>query len=320
MKRGILFPPCGFQYVGMGKELYDEYRTVQEYFEEAIECSSINFIKLCFAASEVDMSSWEQGPFALLLVEFLSSGLLRHDGVHYDVVVGWDMVSWYGAVHAARAITLPDGLYIIRKWTESFQGLAEERGYGTVTIDGSRASTDAMVMTLCGQASERGFLLGVIVVSPTDIVVGGDSAGLLYIEEILQREEISFKHHDGITCTGVALPEDRAAQVQQYLEKIDFIEPQCPVIDPHTGDMLETAEQLRSCARDLIVRPIRQDRMVRALQQVPEILCSIPSARFLTALKTIVPPSAQLWTMETKADYEALRQAWGMVAAAEGNN
>lgn len=311
MKCGLIFPLCGSQYVGMGKELYDTHRIVQEYFEEAIECSSINFIKLCFAASEVDMSSWEQGPLALLLAQFVSSGLLRQDNVPYDVAAGFDVVGWYGAVHAARAITLPDGLYFIRKWIESAQGMREESGYGTLFIDGTRPSTDAMVTTLSDQARERGFLLRIASVSPMRIIVGGDAAGLQYIEEILQRESIPFEHYDGIACSGVALSEERATHLQQYLEKIDFGEPQCPVIDPLTGDAVTTAAELRACAREIIARPLRVDHALRTLQQVPDLLCSIPSLRTFEQMQALVP-HAKLWPMDTQADYEALRRTFAV--------
>lgn len=307
MKRSMVFPQCGSQYVGMGKELYDNYRVVQEYFEEAIECTNLNFIKLCFAASETDMNSLEQGPLALLLVEFSSSALVQSAHISYDSAVGWDMVSWYASVHAARAVTLPDGLYIIKKWIDSANGLREERAYGTLTIDGSRPSTDAMVTTLCDQALERNFFLRVIAISTTQIIVGGDGEGLVYLQEILQREEIAFEQHDGIECIGVALPHDRAQQVQQYLEKIDFTEPQCPVMNPLTGDMLTTAEELRTCAREMLVRPLRHDRIIRALQTIPELICAIPATRSLDALKKDTP-DARWWSMDMQADYEAMLQ------------
>ena len=46
MKIALLFPGYGSQFVGMGKELYDEYRIVQEYFEEASNCLNNNFVNI----------------------------------------------------------------------------------------------------------------------------------------------------------------------------------------------------------------------------------------------------------------------------------
>lgn len=36
MKIGMLFPGYGSQFVGMAKELYDDSRTIQEYFEKLL--------------------------------------------------------------------------------------------------------------------------------------------------------------------------------------------------------------------------------------------------------------------------------------------
>ena len=44
MKIGMLFPGYGSQFVGMDKDLYDESRTFQEYFEEASNCLNVNFV------------------------------------------------------------------------------------------------------------------------------------------------------------------------------------------------------------------------------------------------------------------------------------
>ena len=307
MKRGLVLPQCGSQYVGMGKELYDKYRVIQEYFEEAIECTNINFIKLCFAASEIDMLSWEQGPLALLLVGCASSGLLRAQHISYDVSVGWDMVSWYSAVHAAHAVTLPDALYMIRKWIEAGHFLREGNAYGTLKIDGTRPSTDAMIATLSGQAAERGFFLRVVSVSATHMIIGGDMAGLIYLQDILQREEITYEHYDSVDCVGIALPDERASQVQQYLEKIDFTEPRCPVMNPLTGDWMTTAEELRACARELIIRPLRHDRILRTLQTIPAFICAIPAARALDNLKNHLP-DATWWSMDTESEYQHMRE------------
>ena len=72
MKIALLFPGYGSQFVGMGKELYDEYRIVQEYFEEASHVLNNNFVKLCFASSDVELSKMVNAYTSLFLVGSIS--------------------------------------------------------------------------------------------------------------------------------------------------------------------------------------------------------------------------------------------------------
>jgi [acyl-carrier-protein] S-malonyltransferase len=68
MKVAMLFPGYSSQFVGMGKELYDEYRVVQEFFEEASNCLNLNFVKLCFASSDAELSKVHKAYPAMFLV------------------------------------------------------------------------------------------------------------------------------------------------------------------------------------------------------------------------------------------------------------
>ena len=77
MKCALIFPGYSSQYVGMGKELYDEYRIVQEYFEEASNCSNINFVKLCFASSDIELAKLTNAYMALFLIGSSVFALLK---------------------------------------------------------------------------------------------------------------------------------------------------------------------------------------------------------------------------------------------------
>src|SRR5579872_2345677 len=90
MKIALLFPGYGSQYVGMGKELYDEYRIVQEYFEEASNCVNINFVKLCFASSDSEISKLVNAYTSLFVIGGAVSALLKEHGIVPDVVAGYN--------------------------------------------------------------------------------------------------------------------------------------------------------------------------------------------------------------------------------------
>ena len=66
---GVVFPGHGDQFIGMGKDLYDELRLVQEFFEQAAGTAEINFVKLLFASSEEEILSIRYGYVANYLFE-----------------------------------------------------------------------------------------------------------------------------------------------------------------------------------------------------------------------------------------------------------
>ena len=111
MNIALLFPGYGSQYVGMAKDLYDESRTIQEYFEEAGNCLPINFVKLCFASSDTELSRMEHAYSATFLVSCAIHALLKEEGIKADVVAGYNLGE-YTALYAATALVfLMDFIY-----------------------------------------------------------------------------------------------------------------------------------------------------------------------------------------------------------------
>ncbi len=65
---GLIFPGQGSQQVGMGKILFDNFKPVQELFEEASDTLNLDFKKLCFTDSDDKLNLTQNTQPALLLV------------------------------------------------------------------------------------------------------------------------------------------------------------------------------------------------------------------------------------------------------------
>ena len=124
MKIGMLFPGYGSQSVGMGKEFYDESRIMQEYFEEAANCLPINFVKLCFASSDVELAHMNNAYLSLFLVSNGIYATMKEAGITPDFVAGYD-TGVYAALFAANGLSLPDGLYLLSKYALFYQEMLE---------------------------------------------------------------------------------------------------------------------------------------------------------------------------------------------------
>lgn len=333
--RGVLMPAYASQYVGMGKELYDEFRVVQEYFEEASDCVGINFVKLAFASSDIDVHTAEQGPLLLFVVEASCVALLRSREIlsqepeaqetksqetqlqettqsHmpsqqmlFDAVSGMDMVSWYSALHAAQAITLPDGLYILKKWIEFVANMGQQVTLHTLIIGGVTVETIVMVTALCEQSTERGAFIRIVTVDESSMRVTGTAEGMTYLEEQLGQQGIAMQRLETPLFTDlVLLPEMREAFVP-YFEKIDMKDPAIPVVSPVQKGYITTGGDLRACVRDLLVQPLRYDLIERECAQWREGIIAVPALHIKERIYTAIS-SVNWYTMETKVEYHKL--------------
>jgi len=135
LKIGMLFPDYASQFVGMAKGLYDDSRLVQEYFEEASNCLNINFIKLCFASSDSELSKISHAYPALFLVSSAVAALLRERGVVPYKVAGYNLGE-YAALCSVGSLTLPDGLYFLSKFALLYQNELQDLDVRTIKVSG----------------------------------------------------------------------------------------------------------------------------------------------------------------------------------------
>ena len=59
MKIAFLFPGQGAQYVGMGKDIYEEYEEARNIYDKASKILNIDMKKLCFETSIEELSKTE---------------------------------------------------------------------------------------------------------------------------------------------------------------------------------------------------------------------------------------------------------------------
>ena len=299
MKIALLFPGYGSQYVGMGKDLYDEYRIVQEYFEEASHCLNSNFVKLCFASSDAELGKMVNAYTALFLMGSATYAVLKENGIEPDVVTGYNNGE-SAALFAAGCFSFPDGLYLLNKYCSFYQEIVDGMDVDLIHITGVATKT---VEDACGQVG-KAFIA--IYNSPTDHIVAGNRDQLSQISDIIDGggtvEYVGVEA--GLHCELMNLVVE---QFKMYLEKVDFKDLRIPLISGIDGEMVTQGADTKERFISHINSPLLFNAVMAALADYDCIIVANPGNKLSEMVKKQYPDKFVI-SIAKKEDIDTLKE------------
>ncbi|KAJ1662642.1 hypothetical protein IW140_001055 [Coemansia sp. RSA 1813] len=132
-QRAIIFPGQGSQFVGMGRDLYTEFPVSKRVFEQVDEVLGFRLSSLMFEGDSSELTLTKNAQPAIVAVSIAIVQALQHEtGMDvadmYSAAMGHS-VGEYSALIAARAISLDDGIRLVRTRGESMQDAVKECNY-----------------------------------------------------------------------------------------------------------------------------------------------------------------------------------------------
>ena len=103
MKLGFIFAGQGAQYVGMGKELYEQYEVAKDVFNQAHIDFDVK--KVCFEGPEDILNETSYAQPCLLTTSLAIARVIESYGIHPDYVAGLSLGE-YSALTYAGALRL----------------------------------------------------------------------------------------------------------------------------------------------------------------------------------------------------------------------
>ena len=112
-KTAFMFPGQGAQYVGMGKDFYEQIPVCREMFELAGRAGGLDVAALCFEENEqINITEYTQ--IAMLAAEVAILKAIEERGLKPDVTAGLSLGE-YGALTASGVMSAEDVFKVVRK-------------------------------------------------------------------------------------------------------------------------------------------------------------------------------------------------------------
>lgn len=239
-KIAFVFPGQGAQFVGMGKDIYENNETARQEFDKIFSSLSFDLKTAMFEGPEETLKKTKYTQPAIVAMSLVLEKLVRSKGIKPDFVAGHS-VGEYAAFGSGEFLTLSDAVKLTAFRGETMNEIAESVNGGMAAIIGMDSEKIKEILkTVDGVVEAVNFN------EPKQTVIAGEKSAIEKACAALK--EAGAKRALPLAVSGPfhsSLMKPAGEKLKEEAEKYDFREGTAKLVANTTAEIISSPEEIK---------------------------------------------------------------------------
>jgi len=301
-KIAFVFPGQGAQYVGMVKELVENFEVADKIFKKASISLGYDMKKLCFEGPEEELRKTENTQPAILTASIAAYEVLKKHGIKPELVAGLSLGE-YSALVAANVISFEEAVRVVKARGKYMQ---EEVPLGVGTMAAFIGLDREKVIEACNRASEVGIVEPANFNSPVQIVISGEVKAVEKAVEI--GKELGARKAKVLNVSAPfhsSMLKGAGEKLSKELNKLELHNFETPVIANVTADYYGSVSLVKELLIKQVSSPVLwEDSIKKMIDEGVETFVEVGPGKALSGFIKRVSRKVTILNVEDMASLE----------------